>query len=54
MLLNIAYATLSNLKAKDTYDAGLRKYRQNNSEYNGLPVSDWYGPPGEVKPVHSF
>ncbi|MCJ1423031.1 hypothetical protein MMC29_000912 [Sticta canariensis] len=40
-LLNSAYATLSNLKAKESYDAGLQRYRQENLHYDGLPEEDY-------------
>ena len=53
VLLNSAYATLSNLKSKETYDAGLRRFRRDTAQYDGLPVSEWYGPPGESGPVCS-
>ena len=52
MLLNSAYATLSNLKAKEDYDAGLRAYRSEHATYDGLPVSEWYGPPGMLGVGH--
>ena len=46
MLLNSAYATLSNAKAKEAYDAGLRQYRSEHAQYDGQPVSEGLGPPG--------
>ncbi|KAK9794389.1 hypothetical protein WJX73_004791 [Symbiochloris irregularis] len=51
VLLNCAYATLSNLKTKEEYDAGLRQFRADHMDYDGLPVSQWFGPPGEQRAV---
>lgn len=46
-LLNSAYATLSNLKAKEAYDDALKSFRREHAQYDGMPVSEWWGPPGK-------
>ncbi|KAK9794394.1 hypothetical protein WJX73_007757 [Symbiochloris irregularis] len=51
ILLNCAYATLSDPQTKQRYDSGLRQFRAEHMHYDGIPVSQWFGPPGEQRAV---
>ena len=49
ILMNSAYATLSDPKARQLYDADLKHMRQHIGTFDGRPVSAWEGGPGMLK-----
>ena len=49
ILMNSAYATLSDPKARQLYDADLQHMRQHIGTFDGRPVSAWKGGPGMLE-----
>ena len=52
ILLNSAYATLSDPKARQLYDADLKHMRQEIGSFDGRPVSAWQGRAGVLTLHH--
>ncbi len=47
ILLNSAYATLSNTRGRQAYDDNLKHIRRERGHFDGRPVSAWHGDSGE-------
>ena len=51
ILMNSAYATLSDDKARQLYDGDLKHMQREVGTFDGRPVSAWHGSPGMPIPA---